>query len=941
MVGFTARFALLAALSSIAALTVLPAPVRGGLVNADAQDLGPSIAARHSVHGTAINAAAAAAANTDGDPSADAQHRRKHHKSSRVGGDAPSHSSGTNDQQSPTSLVPLPAQLVRHPNKELDKENGNKDEPRTHRPNSKGKHAKQAREVYSIDPVTRMRTLWVAGGITVRDVRLETFLPRLDKRHHHHHHHHDHGSDKVVVKGDDDDVSIHHRSLSLIAPPGQVGDPDLEHEDVFVEGANDHIHIHDHYLDDNPSAVVVNGIDDHVHVRRAPMSHHHHHHNPDTVVVNGDDQHVHVHREPSPHHHHHRPEKVVVNGDNDHVHLHRSHLSRTHLAHHHGEVVVNGGHDEAHHRAARRRHHSHKTVIKGDHQHVHFGRSPVASPEPHHHHHHHHRPDKVVVKGNHDHVDVHRKRFQDYRHPIIIGGNRGKAYLIPQKEPVVDSPLSTPAGTKRHVRRDAPFTGVPGTIEIMSQDSESKVTRIASLVVATPSNGSTVAGSPFVLNASDTDRTQMYMVPAISATNSTSASSNSSLPVGPPAAPSAGLPVPSPGSASPSTDPQASSASPSTESVEPSFVKVFLQMPIFDAASAQLKPYCATFDPRPLSAAPMTVEKCMDAASSAFHKSQVFAYEPNSGYLHPMWYSGQDDGLSNDDSESTAPPAPDSAPSAPSSAPATAAPASPPAAPSPPVGPAGDTPSPPVNSSTSVPDGVPAVTSFEQEALEVEFGDSTHAPVRASEIFAAEALQNAKNVTLRFAPTTPEVLPNSGVGKVAELPVVSVPVNPPVANPAPDADTGAAAGPATQSAASSSDVDSGATTTAAPATSVTGTETDDASTTDAGSSAVTEQASATPSDGGAGDSLSAQDLLAPAAPTQALEVDVDSVDASDTAGASSSSSSGSDSSSAAAAPATVSTNVTDSGSSTSSMPSMTPVSTAPYEWMFKGTNASP
>lgn len=458
--------------------------------------------------------------------------------------------------------------------------------------------------------------------------------------------------------------------------------------------------------------------------------------------------------------------------------------------------------------------------------------------------------------------------------------------------------------------------------------------------MATPGNGSTVAGSPFVLNASDTDRTQMYMVPANSATNGTSASSNSSLPAGPPEAPSAGLPVPSPGSAPPSTDRQASSAFPSTDSAEASFVKVLLQTPIFDAASAELKPYCATFDPRPMSAAPMTVEQCRDAASSDLHKSQVFAYEPTTGYLHPMWYSGQDDGISGDsDSEPTAPSVPDGAPPAPSSAPA--APASPPAVPSLPVGPADDPPSPPVSSSTSVPEGVPAVTSFEQEALEVEFGDSTHAPVRAPEIFAAEALQNAKNVTLRFSPITPEVLPNSGVGKVAELPTVSAPASPPAANPDSDADTGAAAGSTTQSAApSSSDVDSGATTTAASAT---GTGTADASTTDAGSSAVTEQASATPSDSDAGDSLSAQDLLASATPTQVLEVGVYSVDASDTAGASSSSSSGSDSSSAAVASAstTVSTNATDSGSP--SMPSMTPVSTAPapYEWMFKGTNASP
>ena len=447
--------------------------------------------------------------------------------------------------------------------------------------------------------------------------------------------------------------------------------------------------------------------------------------------------------------------------------------------------------------------------------------------------------------------------------------------------------------------------------------------------MATPSDDSTVTGSPFVLNASDTDRTQMYMVPASSATNGTSASSNSSPPVDSPAAP----PVPSPGSAPPSTDPQASSEPPLMEFAPPSFVKVYLQMPIFDAASTQLRPYCATFDPRPQSAAPMTVEKCMDAASGASHKSQAFAYEPTTGYLHPMWYSGQDDGLSGDDPEPTAPSAPDGAPSPPSSAPA--APASPPAVPSPPAGPSGGPPSPPVNPSPPVSDDVPAVTSFEQEALEVEFGDSTPVPVRALEAFGADALQNARNVTLMFAPTTPEVVPNSSVGKVAEVPVVSAPVSPPVANPVPASASGAGSGAAdasaTQSAAApSSGVDSGATST----TSATGTVTTDASATDSGSSSTVaaEQASATPSDGGDGDSSPAQDLLeaAAATPTQAPS------DASDTAGGSSSSASSSDSVSVAEALATgSSTNATDSGSS------MTPVSTPPYEWMFKGTNASP
>ncbi len=224
------------------------------------------------------------------------------------------------------------------------------------------------------------------------------------------------------------------------------------------------------------------------------------------------------------------------------------------------------------------------------------------------------------------------------------------------------------------------------------------------------------------------------------------------------------------------------------------------------------------------------------------------------------------------------------------------------------------------------------MTSFEQEDLEVEFpGDSSDLPDHAPQIFALEALQNARNVTLMFAPTTPEVMPNSPVGKVAELPVVSVPVSPPVANP--DLGPSAATSSTTQSASSSSAVDSSATTAASAST------TADASATDSGSSTVTtEQASATPSDAGAGDSSSAatpNDLMAAVTPTQAIEAKVYDVGASDTADASS----GSSSNSTAAAATTLSTNGTDSGSSM--VPTMTPVSTAPYEWMFKNTNASP
>ncbi|KAI1790244.1 hypothetical protein LXA43DRAFT_1062230 [Ganoderma leucocontextum] len=944
MVAFTARFGLLAALSSIAAVTVLPAPVRGGLVNADPQDLGTSIAARHSEHRTAVKAAVD---DADSGDNGNTKHGRNHHKSSGVEGDAPSDSSEAKHQRRPKTTVPLPASLVGQGEKagSISGKQGKKkgERTRTHRPGSKEKHAKQAREVYSIDPVTRMRSLWVGGGVAVRDVQPETLPPRVDKRHHDHHHHdhhdhHGHGPDKVIVKGDDDDVHIHHRSLGLVAPPGQASDPDLDH--VVIEGKNDHVHIHDRHRGHDHDTVVVKGNDHHVHVHRAPVPYHHHHHHPDTVVVKGDNDRVHVHREPSPYHphHHHRPEKVIIDGDNDHLHLRRSvvpharlrsnvaHDSQGHVRvqrspgphhhHHHGEVTVRGGHDgvHIHHRTPHRRHHHLKAVVEGDNQHVHLGRSPVASPEPHHHH---HRPDKVVVNGDHDHVYVHGKRSRDHRHPIVIAGNRGKAYLIPHLG--TDSPVSAFASARIHTRRDGQIDGVPGTIEIMSQDTDSKETRIASLVVATPSNGTTVAGSPFVLNASDTDRTQMYMVPLEFDFEYTLGPSCSSI---------GRLPCSSPGWLYTAVDwLTCGSTGQLYIAVNGVNQRSLFEPSRFRQGSAKLESYCATFDPRPPSPAPMTVERCMaNPSSSDLHKSQVFAYEPYTGIIRPMWYEDEDDGTSSDDPAPSAPSAPNGAPSAPSDPPS--APGGPPAAPSPPAGTSSGPPSPPVNSSTPVSNNVPAVTSFEQEALEGEFGDSTHSPMSVPKMFAAEALQNARNVTLKFAPTTPEVLPNAPVGKVAERPVVTLSLNPPeTMSPA----TGSAATDsgslsATRSTSSSSAVDS-----AAPTASTTA----DASATDPGaSSAVTEQASATPSDAGSGDSsstMTVKDLLMAATPSQTLEVKVYNVDASDTAA-------DGPSGSGLTAAATPSSNGTDLGSSM--MPTMTPVSTAPYEWMFKETTAS-
>ncbi|TBU44654.1 hypothetical protein BD309DRAFT_773493 [Dichomitus squalens] len=916
MVAITRRFALLAALSSIAAVSALPPAVRGELIRADEPHPAISIAARHSVRGKETKAAVDD--NRTGDTGTDREETPKDNSQSD--------SSGTKDRPHTKPVLPLPTPLVSHAKAEATgslHEKGGKIGQK-HHSGSREDRANERRETYSIDPMTRMRSLWVGGGAAARDIKLETLPPRLDKRHHHHHH--NHGPDKVIVKGHDDHVNLHDRSFGSVVGRDHTNDhnpvvversidqvhvrrsPSPRHhhhhspDTVVIKGDNDHVHArrepsphHRHH----PDKVVVEGDNDHVHLRRSPVPHHRHR-RPDKVIVQGSDDHVHARREPSPHHHHHL-DKVVVEGDNDHVHLRRSpaprhrhqrpdkvivkgsddHVRIHRSPHHHNhpeEVVVKGDHDRVHvHRRSFHRRHHQKAIIKGNNQHVHLGRSPAPAPEPHHRHH----SDKVVVKGDHDHVDVHRKRSRDYRQPIVIPGNRGKAYLIAHKASTGDIPLANAnVGVGVNIRRDTGMAGVPGMIDIMSQVADSPVgQRVASLVLAASGDDASSGDSPFVLNASDTDRTEMYMVPA-SSTNNTSANSATS---GTPAAPS------------PSTlSADAVTAGPDITS----FVKVLLQMPIFEAASAEMKPYCATFDPRPSAPAPMTVESCMNATSSDPHKSQTFAYEPATGIIRPMWYQGEDDGTSSDSTPSPSGSTAGSSPSASSTD----------------------------DSSTPVSNKVADVTSFEQEAVDGEFGDSTHSPMPVPKTLSAQALGSAQNVTLMFSPMAAEVLPDSPVGKLAVQPSGTD-----SSSASATTDSGSDTLLATVSATFSSATSAPTSESVADPLSSASTTDASATDTDTGSSSVvtaeaTSTSSATSSDSASSvSSTSGSGLTATATPPAALEVKVYNPYVEDTADS-------------------VSTIGTDSGASTTTDPSptstMTPVSTAPYEWMFSPTTSA-
>ncbi|RXK37456.1 hypothetical protein M231_05279 [Tremella mesenterica] len=152
--------------------------------------------------------------------------------------------------------------------------------------------------------------------------------------------------------------------------------------------------------------------------------------------------------------------------------------------------------------------------------------------------------------------------------------------------------------------------GAPGYIDVTSPTSSSPTgAKIASLVLST-SNGTsssndTSTAEGFVLNASNSIRTQVYLVP-LSDSNSNSTSN--------------------------STDPTTSSLQ-STDNNGP--IQVNLKVPIFVAETAEVESYCATFDPLPKSAKPLTVQPCVTEGDS--HTSQVFLYDPSTGVIHPDW----------------------------------------------------------------------------------------------------------------------------------------------------------------------------------------------------------------------------------------------------------------------------------------------------------------
>ena len=72
-------------------------------------------------------------------------------------------------------------------------------------------------------------------------------------------------------------------------------------------------------------------------------------------------------------------------------------------------------------------------------------------------------------------------------------------------------------------------------------------------------------------------------------------------------------------------------------------VPVALKVSVFNPESASIEGYCATYDPQPPAPAPLSVEPCFYDEPTGPHKSQVFAYTPSTSVIRPMWFSGETD----------------------------------------------------------------------------------------------------------------------------------------------------------------------------------------------------------------------------------------------------------------------------------------------------------
>lgn len=393
--------------------------------------------------------------------------------------------------------------------------------------------------------------------------------------------------------------------------------------------------------------------------------------------------------------------------------------------------------------------------------------------------------------------------------------------------------------------------------------------KIASLVLSQPDNSTAADNSTasFVLNASGADQTQIYLVAAPPDLSNSTASNTTA-----------------------SNSTAADGLSPA------SFVKVLLQLPVFDPEHAMMKAYCATFDPNPPAPSPLMVEMCMNDTQGDEHKSQVFAYEPDTGVIRPMWFNGEDDGT--DDSDPA-----DSSDDPTSSSNSTT-----------------------VDPTTPSSDKVVNVTSLDEMALDKQFGDATRPPLHAGLAKEFDADPGfARNVTLVFTPAAPEIMPQKTVDNDSDSDSTS------------DADTSTSSSATATVSASATSSDS----VSAASDMATATATSSSTDLETASASATPLAAKFESTTVTTTSDSATASATSSATSASLAVEVYNPGASSSAStdstASTASASPSDSIGAQDMEATSSITPTDTATESLSGASstMTPVSTAPYEWMFR------
>ncbi|KAF9038641.1 hypothetical protein BJ165DRAFT_404287 [Panaeolus papilionaceus] len=179
-------------------------------------------------------------------------------------------------------------------------------------------------------------------------------------------------------------------------------------------------------------------------------------------------------------------------------------------------------------------------------------------------------------------------------------------------------PYNKKQATSQAFRRT--LDGIPGKVAITSGSPNSTEKIIAWLAMSPnddKDNGKGDPSAPYVLNASDTNRTEFYMQNV-------------------------------PPSWSPGPIPQGPD--------QPAPVRLAI-----DGTS-----YCATFDPNPQSAQPLTVKNCFAGPDEGMpHQSQIFMYDGKTGEVKPVWAS-QDQGSDSSSASAAGNPSFSSSPSTPS-----------------------------------------------------------------------------------------------------------------------------------------------------------------------------------------------------------------------------------------------------------------------------------